>query len=128
MTIALERFTVKGVSNLEKSRMDKGFTKMPNILLNSVLKRQFTSVELKLIMLILRYTSGFMRESAELPISLIAKEIGSSRTVVSRKITGLINMGVIKVSAVNPHTKVRSLMINSDVENWGTEIKEGVDQ
>lgn len=128
VTIALKRFTVKGVSNLEKSKLDRGFTKVPNILLNSVIKGRFTGVELKLIMVIWRYTNGFMRDSAELPISFLANEIGSSSSVVSRQITRLINCGVIKVLYTNPTTKVRALMLNNDIENWGTEIGSDVDR
>jgi len=121
---------------LEKSRMDKGFTKVPNILLNNLVKRRFTGVELKLILVIWRYSYGFSRESAELSIGFLAKEIDSSPSVVSRILSRLISNGIIKVSYVNPSTKVRCLMVNNDIGSWGIdqkttidlEVKDGIDQ
>ena len=108
--------------------MDKGFTKMPNILLNSIIRKHLTGVEMKLILVIWRYSGGFLRDSAELSVAYLAREIGSDPSVVSRQLSRLIESGVVKVSYVNPKTKVRALMINNDIENWGIDQKSSIDQ
>ena len=105
--------------------MDKGFTKVPNILLNNVMSGQFTGVQMKLIMAIWRYTNGFSRKCAELSLSFLADEIGSCQKVVSRQIKKLIEMNVVSVSYVNSSTRVRALMINDDTKSWLTGSGDG---
>lgn len=125
VTTAQLSFTVRrrGDAKLEESRLCKGFTKVPNHLLNTVMKCQFSGVELKLILAILRYTSGFSRESAELSLNFLAGEIGSCTSVVSRQLKKLIGMNVIQICCINPRTKTRMFKINDDVESWRTPQK-----
>ena len=111
-----------------ESRFDKGFTKVPNILLNNLIKRHFTGVEMKLILVIWRYSYGFMKESAELSNSFLAKEIGSDASVVSRLITRLVDRNVVKISYINSETKVRALSVNNNIGDWGIDKKSTPDQ
>ncbi|MBE7015925.1 MAG: hypothetical protein E7417_03795 [Ruminococcaceae bacterium] len=107
---------------MEESRLFKGFTKVPNHLLNTVMKCQFSGVELKLILAIWRYTNGFSRDSAELSLNFLAGEIGSCARVVSRQMKRLIDMNVVQVRYVN-QKGVRSYAINDNVESWQTQKK-----
>ena len=108
---------------MQESKFDKGFTKLPNILLNNLFSRQFTGVEMKLVLVIWRYSYGFMKESAELSNGFLAREIGSSTSVVSRLITRLTQANVLRVSYINNETKVRALAVNNNIGEWGIDKK-----
>ena len=112
---------------MEESSLFKGFTKVPNHLLNTVMKCQFSGVELKLILAIWRYTSGYSRESAELPLSFLAGEIGSCTRVVSRQMKRLADMNVVQV-CYTTQKGIRAYRINEKTESWGSQQKSAVNQ
>lgn len=116
--IVSEKFTAERGEGMEESKFDKGFTQMPNNLLNALINGKFTGVELRLILLIMRYSNGFMKPSAELSLGFLAREIGSNPCVVSRTLKKLINTKIIKVYYVNPETKVRAIMVNDNIGSW----------
>ena len=73
-----------------------------------------------MILLILwRFTYGFRRTSHDLSLSFIARALGSREEVISRQITKLIDLNVIKVIGHKNGTNSRILEFCKDFDKWG---------
>lgn len=77
------------------------YTRINNALLNELCKLPLTGQELRVLLLIIRYTNGFNRETAELSVTFIANGTNSNERTVRRTLSKLETLGYITIS----HTK-----------------------
>lgn len=75
--------------------MVKGFTKIDNQVYKSFLSYDLTCTELKVLLAIIRYTSGFGRKECKLSADYIARIIGKSRRSVTYAIDTLCGENII---------------------------------
>lgn len=96
---------------------EKYYTQVENSLI-SYLMTVAKASQIKILLCIIRFTSGFHREKTELSASFIAKFTGYSRRTVVKELAELEKMGIItrKNSSEN---YIKTVCINSEVHNTG---------
>ena len=73
-----------------KNRKD-GFLKLPNVLMDRILKSDLTGVELKVLLLCLRWTVGYRKEICTPTLTALERETGHARKFVSRVLRSLVD-------------------------------------
>ena len=74
--------------------------------------------QIKILLCIIRFTSGFHREKTELSASFIAKFTGYSRRTVVKELAELEKMGITKRKN-SSENYIKTVCINSEVHNKG---------
>lgn len=96
---------------------DKGnFTKIPNEILEAVLRQPLRITQLKAVLYIIRKTYGYQKQDDRISISMMAREAGCSRRAMVNAIHDLIKMGIVKVGP-SGSGQVKSMMI-TDIKFW----------
>lgn len=94
------------------------FTKISNELLEQVPKFKLNGSQLRLILIIWRYTYGFGKKEAELSVSFLTEATEIAKRQVIRELTKLIEMNVIQVVSEQIGTRSRIIRFNKDYESW----------
>jgi len=76
---------------------EKGFTKIANELFDKIIQADFNKRELKVILLIIRYTYGFSRKQAPLSVRFISQATGVPFTHITPVIKKLAANNIIKI-------------------------------
>lgn len=76
----------------------KNFTQIPNSALEKLWKLKLNGTQLRLILLLWRYTYGFHRPFCKFSAGFAAKALGTSEDVCARQLKRLINMGIFDVA------------------------------
>jgi len=96
---------------------DKGnFTRVPNDVLEAVLKQPLRMTQLKAVLYIIRKTYGYQKRDDRISISMMAKETGCSRQAMTNAIHDLIKMGIVKTGP-SISGQIKSMMI-ADIKFW----------
>ncbi|MFK4167666.1 replication protein [Paenibacillus lautus] len=94
------------------------FTKVSNELLEQVPKFKLNGTQIRLILIIWRYSYGFGKKDAELSISFLVEAIDTVKRQVIRELSRLIEMNVVQVVSEQTGTRSRTLRFNKDYESW----------
>lgn len=103
------------------AQLEDGYTKLANELLEEVPKFKFNGTQLRIIMLVWRYTYGFNRKDHEMSLTFISNAAGIIKSQIDRELTKLIENKVIIVTAESTHTKSRKLGFNKNYSEWDIE-------
>ncbi|CAM3878252.1 replication protein [Cohnella lubricantis] len=93
------------------------FTKISNELLEHVPRFRFNGTQLRLLLVIWRYTYGFRRKEHEFTLSFLSEAIGAARSQVDREVTALIERNVLEVLS-GGSGRPRVLRFNKDFDAW----------
>lgn len=97
---------------------ENGYTKIANELLEEIVKRPFNGTQLRIVLVVWRYTYGFQRKDHELSVSFICKATGISKRQIQKELQNLIeNRVVIEVNAAS-FNKTRKIAFNKNYEAW----------
>jgi phage replication O-like protein O len=98
---------------------ENGYTPISNELLEVIYSKPFNATQLKILLVICRYTYGFSRKKHSLSENFIAKAANISKRYISSELNKLIDQKVITV--VSPHTDISSrvLSLNKHYDRWG---------
>lgn len=99
-------------------QIENGYTPIANELLEVIYRTGFTLTELKMLLLIMRYSYGFSKKSHELSITFISNGIGVSKRYVAASLKELIDKNVVIVYREHSKNKSRVLGINKDYDEW----------
>lgn len=102
-------------------QVENGFTKIANQILEEIAKFKFNGTELRIIMIIWRYTYGFNRKSHEMSAGFISNAIGVDISRVKKVLKDLIDKKVILVVEEASFNSSRILAFNKNFEEWGVE-------
>ena len=102
---------------------ENGFTPISNELLEAIYSSPFNATQLKIVMVVCRYTYGFSRKEHYLSESFIAKAIGTTRQHTLRELNKLIGKNVIIVIKSYTGTTPRILALNKYYDKWGLKIE-----
>lgn len=98
---------------------EKGFTKIANELFDKIIQADFNKRELKVILLIIRYTYGFSRKQAPLSVRFISQATGINSRHVSPLIIKLAKRNIIKFeSDFNTNHTSRTISLNKNYDLW----------
>ncbi|MGE8078120.1 replication protein [Peribacillus loiseleuriae] len=94
------------------------FTKVDNSLLEGIQKYKFTTNQLKIIMVVWRYTFGFHRKAHELSLSFFEEATYLDRKSVSRSLKSLKENKVLIEIQRSKGNKGAMLAINTNLNQW----------
>lgn len=94
---------------------DNGYTKIPNEIIEAMFRRKFTQTQMIVILYVLRKTTGWNKPSDHIAISKLASDTKKKRQLISRTVSDLEQMGVLKVvRTVNGKAPEMSVNIPSE--------------
>ena len=102
---------------MEAPRFENGYTMISNEILEKVYQSDFNATQHDIILLLLRYTYGFHRETAPLSITFISNGIGKDRDFTAKQIRNLQKMNVIK-SITTRKGITKELKFNTNFDEW----------
>jgi phage replication O-like protein O len=106
------------VVNVANVQIENGFTRIANELMENIPYFKFNGTQLRLLLVIFRYTYGFSRKSHELSISYLITATGIHREQVKRELSTLIKCNVVTVVREATFTTPRILGLNKDYDTW----------
>lgn len=77
--------------------MTDNFTKVPNAILEALIRHRFTGAQYTVLLYVIRKTRGWGKTSDKISINTIAKESGYDRKGIVRAVKTLENLKVLKV-------------------------------
>ncbi|MCM3242717.1 replication protein [Cytobacillus oceanisediminis] len=96
---------------------EKGYTRIANEILENITKVNLNGTQLRMIMVLWRYTYGFRRKEYEIPLSLFAEKVNTTKGHVDRELTALIERKIISVVGFGKR-RGRILRFNKNYEEW----------
>ena len=99
-------------------QLENGYTRIANELLEQVILYKLNASQLKIVLIIIRYTYGFNRKSHSLSLSFISKATEISKRYVSSELNKLIDQNVVLVTQQHTDTQSRELQLNKDYKSW----------
>jgi phage replication O-like protein O len=108
---------VKTVANPQKTN---GYTAIANEIIEAVTKVQFNSTQIRIILVVWRYTYGFNRKQHEISETFIVKATNISKRYISSELNKLIDMKVITLIRPSTYTKPKVIAFNKNYEEWKT--------
>ena len=97
---------------------ENGYTSIAHEIIEAIIKKELTGTQLKIILLLWRYTYGFNRNSHSISISFIAKALNVNKAYISVEVKKLISMNVIHVESEASWTATRVLIFNKNYDTW----------
>lgn len=98
-------------------QLEDGYTRIANEILEQVARHRFNGTQIRLLLIVWRYTYGYGRKEAEFSLSFLASLIGAARSQVDRELSALIERRVLEVVA-GGKGKPRLLRFNKDSSSW----------
>ena len=98
---------------------ENGYTAIANELLEAVYSENFTAMELRIILAIIRQAYGFQKTECEMSLGTISSNIKyKAKPNISTAVTHLLNMNVVQLVGMKGQTRI--LKINKDYDTWDT--------
>lgn len=106
------------------AQLEDGYTMIANELLERLPKFKLNGTQLRVIMIVWRYTYGFKRKDHEMSLSFFVKATGLGKTQIDRELTNLIENKVLVVTEESTYTKSRKLGFNKHLDDWKLEYSQ----
>lgn len=95
-----------------------GYTRIAHRILEEVAKRRFNGTQLRIIMIVWRYTYGFGRKSHALSVSFLAEAIQGDERTVKSELKKLMDCKILKVAEPFHGNNSRKLSFNKYFSQW----------
>ena len=102
---------------------ENGYTSISNELLEQIYRRKFSASQLKILLLVIRFTYGFNRKTATLSNTFIAAGTGMHEITVSKEVGTLLGDNVLKLYKKPSFHNSRVIGINKDYEGWRNHLE-----
>ena len=102
---------------------ENGYTSIANELMEQLYSRRFSASQLKILLLVLRFTYGFNRKTAALSNTFIAAGTGIHEITVSKEIGTLLRDNVLNLYKKPSFHNSRIIGINKDYEGWRNHLE-----
>lgn len=96
---------------------EKGYTRIANEILEQIFKTNLNGTQLKIVMVIWRYTYGFTRKKHELSLTFLSQAINTKKSHIDRELTTLIDRNIISVFGIGVR-RGRILSFNKNYDEW----------
>ena len=101
--------------------MTDNFTKVPNAILEALIRHRFTGAQYTVLLYVIRKTRGWGKTSDKISVSMIARESGYSRREIINSVRDLEKKKVIK--AKRDRDSMMSEMSVNDPKKWDRGVK-----
>ncbi len=108
-------------------QLENGYMKIANEIIEQIPKFKFNGTQLRILMVLWRYTYGFNRKEHELSVTFIANATGIHVQQIKKEIATLITKNVITVIREPSFSQTRIMAFNKKYDSWGVELA-GSDQ
>lgn len=102
---------------------ENGYTSIANELLEQIYRRKFSASQLKILLLVIRFTYGFTRKTAALSNTFIAAGTGMHEITVSKEVGTLLRDNVLKLYKKPSFHSSRVIGINKDYDGWRNHLE-----
>lgn len=99
---------------------ENGYTPIANEILEHIYSFDFTCTEIKILLMIIRFSYGFGRKDTGIAISFFESGLRMNSRTLQREIKKLIDMNVLLVVSEARGTIPRTLKLNKNYEEWGS--------
>jgi phage replication O-like protein O len=96
---------------------EKGYTKVANEILEHISKTDLNGTQLRIVLVIWRYTYGFRRKEHELSLAFLSEALDTRKSHVDRELTALIDRKIVSVVGVGQR-RGRVLSFNKNYDEW----------
>jgi hypothetical protein len=104
-----------------EGKLARGYTRVPNAILMRLISGDFTKNEIKLALLIARFTISFQRKKAPLSKAVLERQTGLRGAAILEALSGLVSKGMIEKEKGDQH---RPNMLGLILpEGWDTPSK-----
>lgn len=97
---------------------ENGYTPVANEILEEIAKIKLNATQLRILLILWRYTYGFSRKEHELSETFISKAIESDRIYIHKQLERLIKMNIVLVEREPTFSKARVIAFNKNYEQW----------
>lgn len=97
---------------------ENGYTPICNELLEVIYSAPFNATQLKIILVICRYTYGFSRKEHSISETFISKAINISKRYISSELNKLVEQKIITIIKAHTDTTPRILELNKHYDEW----------
>ncbi|MBT2735166.1 replication protein [Bacillus sp. ISL-7] len=94
-----------------------GYTQVANEILENISKTDLNGTQMRIVLVIWRYTYGFRRKQHELSLAFLSEAIDTRKSHVDRELTALIDRKIVSVVGVGSR-RGRVLSFNKNYEEW----------
>lgn len=94
------------------------YTKISNELMENMPLFKFNGTQLRIMLIVIRYTYGFSRKEHEMSLSFISKATQIHREQIKKELTTLIEKNVLTVVRDASFNSTRILKLNKDYDKW----------
>ncbi|SMQ75894.1 phage replication protein O [Bacillus sp. OV166] len=96
---------------------EKGYTKVANEILEHISKTDLNGTQMRIVLVIWRYTYGFSRKQHELSLTFLSEAIDTRKSHVDRELTALIERKIVSIVGIGSR-RGRVLSFNKNYEEW----------
>lgn len=94
------------------------FTRISNELMEAIPMFKFNGTQLRILLVVLRYTYGFQRKSHELSLSFISNSTGVHKQQIKRELDRLIQTKVLIEKSEPTFNRSRVIEFNKNYDEW----------
>ena len=94
------------------------FTRISNELMEAIPMFKFNGTQLRILLVVLRYTYGFQRKSYELSLSFISNSTGAHKQQIKRELDRLIQTKVLIEKSEPTFNRSRVIEFNKNYDEW----------
>jgi phage replication O-like protein O len=94
------------------------FTRISNELMEAIPMFKFNGTQLRILLVVLRYTYGFQRKSCELSLSFISNSTGAHKQQIKRELDILIQTKVLIEKSEPTFNRSRVIEFNKNYDEW----------
>jgi len=89
------------VANTDKK---EGFTKIPNDILDAIIRQKLSATQERALLYIIRKTYGYNKDDDRISIKRMAEETGYSRRAMIGAVHDLYKMGIVQMGSIRSGT------------------------
>lgn len=98
-------------------QLEKGHTRIANEIIEQITKTNLNGTQLRLVLVIWRYTYGFRRKEHEFTLSFLAESLDTVKSHIGRELHTLIERKIITVVGIGQR-RGRILKFNKNYDEW----------
>ncbi len=103
---------------MKSPQIENGYTRIANELLEGLMSYRCSSLEMAVILCVIRRSYGFGRKETEIGVAYITKAVMRDRRKVAAAVASLISKDVLTEVVPASYGKSRILKLNKDFDQW----------
>lgn len=94
-----------------------GYTRIANEILENIAKTDLNGTQLRIVMVIWRYTYGFRRKEYEMSLAFLSNAVNTNRGHIDKELNSLVERKIVNVIGIGKR-RGRILSFNKNYDEW----------